>query len=91
MSAAVSTTTESGEVRIPQAMRDILKVSPGDQMESLSDGESVLVLAAPTDPLALGTREEFWESIERAREDHAEGRVCELRAVTCGLRARYGL
>ena len=91
MPAAVSTITQSGQVSIPKVIRDILGVGPRDQVEFLSDGERVQIVAVPKDPLTLGTREEFWESVARADEDYAEGRVTTVHAVTDSMRDRYGL
>ena len=91
MPVGVSTITQSGQVSIPKVIRDILGVGPGDQVEFLSDGERVQIAAVPKDPLTLGTPEEFWESVARADEDYAAGRVSEIRSVTDAARARYGL
>lgn len=91
MPAAVSTITQSGQVSIPKVIRDILGVGPRDQVEFLSDGERVQIVAVPKDPLTLGTREEFWESVARADEDYDAGRVTEVRSMTDSMRARYGL
>ena len=91
MPAGVSTITQSGQVSLPKVIRDILGVGPHDQVEFLSDGERVQIVAVPKDPLTLGTREEFWESVARADEDYAAGRVSEIRSVTDAARARYGL
>ncbi len=91
MPAAVSTITQTGQVSIPKVIRDILGVGPRDQVEFLSDGERVQIVAVPKDPLTLGTKEEFWESIVRADEDFALGRVADTHAVTESLRSRYGL
>ena len=91
MPAAVSTITQSGQVSIPKVIRDILGVGPRDQVEFLSDGERVQIVAVPKDPLTLVTREEFWESVARTDEDYAEGRATKVHAVTDGMRDRYGL
>ena len=91
MPAAVSTITQSGQVSIPKVIRDILGVGPRDQVEFLSDGERVQIVAVPKDPLTLGTREEFWERMARADEDYAAGRVARVHDVTDGMRDRYGL
>ena len=90
MPAAVSTITQSGQGSIPKVIRDILGVGPRDQVEFLSDGERVQIVAVPKDPLILGTREEFWESVSRADEDYDAGRVTKVRSMTDGMRARYG-
>ena len=45
----------------------------------------------PKDPLALGTREEFWESVACADEDFATGRFASAQDMTDSLRAKYGL
>ena len=45
----------------------------------------------PKDPLALGTCEEFWESVTRADEDYASGRIYSVQAMTESLRAKHGL
>ena len=43
------------------------------------------------DTLALGTREEFWESVARADEDFATGRFVSAQDMTDSLRAKHGL
>lgn len=91
MPAAISTITQTGQVSIPKVIRDILGVGPHDQVEFLSDGERVQIVAVPKDPLTLGTREEFWESVARADEDYAAGRTTAVKSMTDGTRARYGL
>lgn len=91
MPAAVSTITQTGQVSIPKVIRDILGVGPRDQVEFLSDGERVQIVAVPKDPLTLGTKEEFWESIARADEDVSSGRTSDLLQTTSSLRAKYGL
>lgn len=91
MPAAVSTITQTGQVSIPKVIRDILGVGPRDQVEFLSDGERVQIVAVPRDPLTLGTKEEFWESIARADEDASAGRTSDLLQTTSDLRAKYGL
>ena len=91
MPAAVSTITQSGQVSIPKVIRDILGVGPRDQVEFLSDGEHVQIVAVPKDPLTLGTREEFWVSVARADEDYDAGRVTGVRTMTADMRTRYGL
>ena len=91
MPAAVSTITQSGQVSIPKVIRDILGVGPRDQVEFLSDGERVQIVAVPKDPLTLGTKEEFWESVSRADEDAAASRTQSLADVTQDLRTKYGL
>ncbi len=91
MPAAVSTITQTGQVSIPKVIRDILGVGPRDQVEFLSDGERVQIVAVPKDPLTLGTKEEFWESVARADEDIAANRTQSLADVTQDLRAKYGL
>ena len=75
MPAGVSTITQSGQVSIPKVIRDILGVGPGDQVEFLSDGERVQIVAVPKD----------------ADEDYAAGRVTEIRSATDAARTRYGL
>lgn len=91
MPAAVSTITQTGQVSIPKVIRDILGVGPRDQVEFISDGERVQIVAVPKDPLTLGTKEEFWESVARADEDIAAHRTQSLVDVTQDLRAKYGL
>ena len=91
MPAAVSTITQTGQVSIPKVIRDILGVGPRDQVAFLSDGERVQIVAVPKDPLTLGTKEEFWESVARADEDFASGGVSGVHSVTDSLRGRYGL
>lgn len=91
MPAAVSTITQTGQVSIPKVIRDILGVGPRDQVEFLSDGERVQIVAVPKDPLTLGSKEEFWESIARADNDFAEGRVRVAREAATELRQKYGL
>ncbi len=91
MPAAVSTITQTGQVSIPKVIRDILGVGPRDQVEFISDGERVQIVAVPKDPLTLGTKEEFWESVTRADEDIAAYRTQSLVDVTQDLRAKYGL
>jgi AbrB family looped-hinge helix DNA binding protein len=91
MPAAVSTITQTGQVSIPKVIRDILGVGPHDQVEFLSDGERVQIVAVPRDPLTLGTREEFWESVARADEDYASGRTSSVQAMTESLRSKHGL
>jgi AbrB family looped-hinge helix DNA binding protein len=91
MPAAVSTITQTGQVSIPKVIRDILGVGPRDQVEFLSDGERVQIVAVPKDPLTLGSKEEFWESIARADEDVAERRTRGLADVTQSLRSKHGL
>ncbi len=91
MPAAVSTITQTGQVSIPKVIRDILGVGPRDQVEFLSDGERVQIVAVPKDPLTLGTREEFWESIERAERDYEAGNAIDAHALTERLRDTYGL
>ncbi len=91
MPAAVSTITQTGQVSIPKVIRDILGVGPRDQVEFLSDGERVQIVAVPKDPLTLGTKEEFWESVARADEDVAAHRTQSLADVTQDLRVKYGL
>ena len=91
MPAAVSTITSTGQLSLPKIMRDILGVKPGDQVEFLSDGERVQVVAVAKDPLTLGTREEFWESIARADAEYREGRARPASEVSAELRSRYGL
>ena len=91
MPAAVSTITQTGQVSIPKVIRDILGVGPRDQVEFLSDGERVQIVAVPKDPLTLGTREEFWGSIEQAERDYENGDVVEASALTSRLRDTYGL
>lgn len=91
MPAAVSTITQTGQVSIPKIIRDILGVGPHDQVEFLSDGERVQIVAVPKDPLTLGTKEEFWESIGRADADYSAGRTHRAAVVTDDLRSRYGL
>lgn len=91
MPAVVSTVTQTGQVTIPKVIRDILGVGPNDQVAFLSDGERVQIVAVPKDPLALGTREEFWKSVARADEDFAAGRFASAQDMTDSLRAKYGL
>ena len=66
-------------------------VSTITQSGQVSLGERVQIVAVPKDPLTLGTREEFWESVARADEDYAAGRVTEIRSATDAARTRYGL
>ena len=91
MPAVVSTVTQAGQVTIPKVIRDILGVGPNDQVAFLSDGERVQIVAVSKDPLALGTREEFWESVARADEDYASGRYVSAQDMTDSLRAKHGL
>lgn len=91
MPAAVSTITQTGQVSIPKVIRDILGVGPHDQVEFLSDGERVQIVAVPKDPLTLGTKEEFWESVRRAEADYESGKVSDLSTLTDDLRDKYGL
>ena len=74
-----------------QIIREILRVGPHDQVEFLSDGERVQIVAVPKDSLSLGDREDFWESVTRADEDYFEGRITEVHTMTNSMRARYGL
>jgi hypothetical protein len=69
----------------------ILGVGPRDQVAFLSDGERVQVVAVPKDPLILGSKEEFWESVARTDKDVAEKRTHSVADVTDALRSKYGL
>lgn len=91
MPAAVSTITQTGQVSIPKVIRDILGVGPRDQVEFLSDGERVQIVAVPKDPLTLGTREEFWESIARAEAQLEQGVTQPVEASIDAMRELYGL
>lgn len=91
MPAAVSTITQTGQVSIPKVIRDILGVGPRDQVEFLSDGERVQIVAVPKDPLTLGTREEFWESIARAEAQLEQGATRPVEASIDAMRELYGL
>ena len=91
MPAVLSTVTQAGQVTIPKVICDILGVGPNDQVAFLSDGERVQIVAVPKDPLALGTCEEFWESVARADEDFASGQYVSARDMTDSLRAKHGL
>ena len=91
MPAAVSTIAHTGQVSTPKVIREILGVCPRDQVEFLSDSERVQPVAVPKDPLALGTREEFWESVARADADFAEGRTSDVPSMTSALRVKFGL
>ena len=91
MPAVVSTVTQAGQVTIPKVICDILGVGPNDQVAFLSDGERVQIVAVLKDTLALGTREEFWESVARADEDYASGRTYSVQAMTESLRSKHGL
>ena len=91
MPAAVSTITQTGQVSLPKVIRDILGVSTGDQVEFLSDGERVQVVAVPKDPLTLGTKEEFWERIRQSEEEYAQGNFILADDHLLELREKYGL
>ena len=91
MPSATSTITQTGQVSLPKIIRDILGVSTGDQVEFLSDGERVQIVAVPKDPLMLGTPEEFWESMARADADLAAGRTHSASDVLDELREKHGL
>lgn len=91
MPAAVSTITQTGQVSIPKVIRDILGVGPRDQVEFLSDGERVQIVAVPKDPLTLGSREEFWESVERADAQYEQGETRSVQDSVNRMRDLYGL
>ena len=91
MPMAVSTITQSGQVSLPKAIRDILGVRPNDQVAFLSDGERVEVVAVPKNPLKLGTREEFLARVAREDEEYAAGLAKPADEVSRSLRERYGL
>lgn len=91
MPAAVSTITSTGQVSLPKVIREILGVGPHDQVEFLSDGERVQVVAVPKDPLTLGTKEEFWERVSASLTEYAEGKYYEAEEATRILEERYGL
>jgi hypothetical protein len=57
----------------------------------LSDGERVQVVAVPKDPLILGSKEEFWESVARTDKDVAEKRAHSVADAVDALRSKYGL
>ena len=91
MPAATSTITQTGQVSIPKVIRDILGVGPHDQVEFLSDGERVQIVAVPKDPLTLGSKEEFWESVARADEEYASGHTRSVSDAVASLREKYDL
>ena len=91
MPAAVSTITQTGQVSLPKVIRDILGVGPRDQVEFLSDGERVQIVAVPKDPLTLGAPEEFWESVARADGEYAAGQTRSAADALADTRAKYGL
>lgn len=91
MPAAISTITSTGQLSLPKVMRDILGVKPGDQVEFVSDGERVQVIAVPKDPLTLGTREEFWESVARSDSQYESGSSRPAAQSILALRDTYGL
>ena len=91
MPAAVSTITQSGQVSLPKVIRDILGVGTGDQVEFLSDGERVQVVAVPKDPLTLGTKEEFWERVNRSLEEYERGEYLDAAESSRMIRSDYGL
>lgn len=91
MPAAVGTITSTGQVSLPKVMRDILGVKPGDQVEFVSDGERVQVVAVSKDPLTLGSPEEFWASVARSDAQYEAGQGHPLSATVGALRKRHGL
>lgn len=91
MPMAVSTITQSGQVSLPKAFREILGVKPNDQVAFLSDGERVEVVAVPKNPLNLGSREEFLARVERADKEYSAGHARPADEVPRSLRERYGL
>lgn len=91
MPMAVCTITQSGQVSLPKAFRDILGVKPNDQVAFLSDGERVEVVAVPENPLGLGTREEFLARVAKADAEYEEGKARPASDVSRNLRERHGL
>ena len=91
MPAATSVITQTGQVSIPKVIRDILGVGPHDQVEFLSDGERVQIVAVPKDPLTLGSKEDFWDSIARADAEYSNGQTQSASNAAASLREKYDL
>lgn len=73
MPIATGTITQTGQVSIPKAIREILGVGPGDQIEYLSDGERVEVRPVREPPCQFGSAEEFYDRIARADAEYELG------------------
>lgn len=91
MPVAVSTITQSGQISVPKAFRKILGVQPGDQLALLSDGERVQLVAVPSDPLTLGSEEQFMARVAKAEQEYREGKARRASEAVADLRDRYGL
>lgn len=91
MPSAVSTITQTGQVSIPKVIREILGVKPHDQVQFVSDGERVQILAVPADPLTLGTKEEFLARVSAAEAEYLSGEYLLAGEDRAALREKYGI
>lgn len=91
MPSAVSTITQTGQVSIPKIIREILGVKPHDQVQFVSDGERVQILAVSENPLTLGTQEEFFERGRLAEAAYEAGEYAPAGEVGRQLREKHGL
>lgn len=91
MPSAVSTIMQTGQVSIPKIIREILGVKPHDQVQFVSDGERVQILAVSENPLTLGTQEEFFERVRLAEAAYEAGEYAPAGEVSRQLREKHGL
>lgn len=91
MPTAVGTITSTGQVSLPKVIREILGVKPHDQVQFVSDGERVQILAVPEDPLTLGTKEEFWADVEKSIREYEQGEYQDAFETVRQLEEEYGL
>ena len=88
MEAAISTKlTKGGQTTIPRSIREALGIEPEGRVWWTREGDRAYLTAQPEVPLSVTSARDFWERIDQAREDVAEGRLTDAAALSAKLRA----
>ena len=92
MTTMISTKiTKGGQTTVPREIRDALGIAESSRVYWTFDGTRATLSAELPLPNEVHTEEEFWEGIELAMRDVADGRTRDAQGLAADLRAKYGL
>lgn len=88
MQATASTKiTKGGQTTVPREIREALGVGPEDRVYWNFEGDRAYITAAPEVPLSVTSAKDFWDRIDHAKSDIAQGRLVDAVSLSEKLRS----
>lgn len=88
MDATISTKlTKGGQTTIPQSIRNALGIGAEGRVYWTREGDRAYVTAKPEVVLSVTSARDFWDRIDEAQADIADGRVVDAARLSEKLRS----